>query len=273
MQTLHLRNSTTIPQLGLGTWELTGSSCTKSVAEAIGLGYRHIDTAFAYGNHAEVAAGIEASGVARDELYVTTKIPLGKLSRSQVLEHGKRIRDELRMEYVNLLLIHWPSRDVPFEETLGAFGELVERGVTKSVGISNFNPELVERADEVSPVPIVTNQVEFHPYLYQQRLLETCERHDIRVTAYSPIARGEVVGDERLLEIGRAHDADAAQVSIAWLLAKGIIVIPKASSREHLDANLRATQITLTPEEIGRIDRFEEHRRMVDGPWKHFPLE
>lgn len=273
MQTLQLRNQTTIPQLGLGTWELTGATCTTVVAEAIALGYRHIDTAFAYRNHAEVAAGIAESGIDRGELYVTTKIPLGKLSRSQVLEHGKRIRDELRLEYVDLLLIHWPSRDVPFEETLGAFGELVGRGVTRSIGISNFNPELVEKADSVSPVPIVTNQVEFHPYLYQKTLRETCERLDIRVTAYSPIARGEVVGDERLLEIGRAHGADAAQVSIAWLLAKGIIVIPKASSTKHLEANLRAAELKLTPEEIERIDQFGEHRRMVDGPWKHFPLE
>ena len=273
MNHVPLRNGATIPQLGLGTWELTGSECARSVAEAIGMGYRHIDTAFAYANHEEVARGIGDSGIAREELFVTTKVPLRKLSRSQVLQHGSEIPRQLGMDYVDLLLIHWPNRNVPFEETLGAMGELVERGVVRNVGISNFNKDLVRKADAVSPVPVVTNQVEFHPYLYQRELLETCESLDIRVTAYSPIARGRIVGDDRLRVIGEAHDASEVQVAIAWLMSKQIIVIPKASSREHLASNLAATDLELTPEELRTIDAFDEHHRLVDGPWKHFPLE
>ena len=273
MNNIELRDSRTIPQLGLGTWQLTGEQCAKSVSEVIGMGYRHIDTAFAYANHADVAEGIAKAGVPRDDLFVTTKVPLGKQSRSQVLELGFAIRKELEMEHVDLLLIHWPNKDVPFEETFGALHELMERGVTRAIGISNFNPELVKQADGASPAPIVTDQVEFHPYLYQKRLLETCEALDIRVTAYCPLARGETLRDERLIEIGRAHDATGAQVAIAWLLAKGLIAIPKASSREHLAANLASTDILLSPEEIERIDSFGDHRRLVDGPWKHFPLE
>ena len=273
MNHIELRDRRTIPQLGLGTWQLTGEPCAGSVAAAIGMGYRHIDTAFAYANHSHVAKGIAQAGVPRDELFITTKIPLGKQSRSQVLELGSALRKELQTDYVDLLLIHWPNKDVPFEETFGAMQELMDRGVTRSVGISNFSPELAKRADEMSPAPIVTNQVEFHPLLNQRHLLETCRALDIRVTAYCPLARGEALCDERLVEIGRAHDASAAQVSIAWLLAKGLIVIPKASSREHLSANLAATELRLTAEEIERIDSFGEHRRLVDGPWKHFPLE
>jgi 2,5-diketo-D-gluconate reductase B len=268
-----LRDGRLIPQLGLGTWQLTGEQCRTTVSDAIRMGYRHIDTAFAYGNHTEVAAGIADGGVPRDKLFVTTKIPLGKQSRSQVLELGSAIRKELVTDYVDLLLIHWPNRDVPFEETFAALHELMERGVARSIGISNFNAELVKRADGASPAPIVTNQVEFHPFLYQKRLLETCEALDIRLTAYSPLARGEALRDERLIEIGRAHDATGAQVSLAWLLAKGLIVIPKASSREHLESNLASTDIRLSTAEIERIDSFGDHRRQVDGPWKHFPLD
>ncbi|MFP4113470.1 MAG: aldo/keto reductase [Spirochaetota bacterium] len=273
MKQIRLRDGRTIPQLGLGTWQLTGRECRKSVAEAIAMGYRHIDTAFAYGNHNEVAAGIKESGLPREELYVTTKIPLNEQSRSQVLALGQSIPKQLGMEYVDLLLLHWPDKTVPFEETFAALAALIEEGRTRSIGISNFNPDLVRRADAVSPVPVVTNQVEFHPYLYQKTLLETCEELDIRVTAYSPIARGEVVGDDRLEQIGRAHDASAVQVSLAWLFARGLIVIPKASSEDHLRSNLAATEIELTPDELERIDSFEEHRRFVDGSWKHFPLE
>ncbi len=273
MRHIRLRDGRTVPQLGLGTWELTGKQCTASVADALSMGYRHIDTAFAYGNHAQVAAGIAKAGVPREELFVTTKVPLGKQSRSQVLELGTQIRDQLQMEYVDLLLIHWPNRKVPFDETFAAMQELIDRGVSRSIGISNFNADLVTRANEVSPAPIVTNQVEFHPFLFQKKLLETCEALDIRITAYSPIARGEVLQDARMVEIGRAHDASAAQTTIAWLLAKEIIVIPKATSRGHLAANLAAVDISLSTEEISRIDSFDDHRRLVDGPWKHYPLE
>ncbi len=273
MTQIRLRDGRTVPQLGLGTWELTGRQCTRSVTEALAMGYRHIDTAFAYGNHAEVADGVAAAGIPREELFVTTKIPLGKQTRPQVLELGTQIPKQLGMEYVDLLLIHWPNRDVPFDETLGALHELVERGITRSIGVSNFNAELVTRVNEISPAPIVTNQVEFHPLLFQKTLLETCEALDIRITAYSPIARGQVLSDSRLTGIGEAHDASAAQIAIAWLLAKGMIVIPKASSRAHLAANLAACDIRLSAEEIAQIDAFGDHRRLVDGPWKHFPLE
>lgn len=273
LEAITLRNGITVPPLGLGTWELRGDECRKNVELAIELGYRHIDTAFGYENHGAVAEGIGKAGVARSELFITTKIPMERLSRSEVLDHGKRLQDELRTNYVDLLLIHWPSRHVPLAETLGALGELVERGVTRSVGVSNFTMELVRKAEAVSPMPLVTNQVEFHPLLNQRKLLELCASLGIRVTAYSPIARGAVVRHEGLRSIGEAHGASAVQVTIAWLLAKGIITIPKASGRAHLQANLDAALVELSSDEIARIDGFNENRRLVDGSWVHYKFD
>jgi 2,5-diketo-D-gluconate reductase B len=268
-----LRSGHSIPQLGLGTWELTGPTCTVSVEHAIEMGYRHIDTAFGYRNHSDVAAGIRQSGISRDELFVTTKIPLNQLTRQAVLDHGARLQDELGMEYVDLLLIHWPDRNVEFEETFGAMDELVKSGVARSIGISNFNAELVAEADAASRSPIVTNQVEFHPFLNQKSLQQVCEDRGITITAYSPLARGNVVADPRLQEIGRQYDVGPAQVAVAWLLSKGFIVIPKASSETHLRSNLSATTLEISNDHIAEIDSFGDHRRFVDWPGKHYPLE
>ena len=273
MNTITLRSGQPIPQLGLGTWELTGPACTTSVEHAIEIGYRHIDTAFGYRNHSDVAAGIQRSGISREELFVTTKIPLNQQTRQAVLDQGARLQDELAMPYVDLLLIHWPDRNVPFEETLSAMDELVQSGVARSIGISNFNADLVVDADAVSRSPIVTNQVEFHPFLNQKSLQKTCEDRGITITAYSPLARGTVTGDPRLQEIGRQYDAGPAEIAVAWLLSKGFIVIPKASSEAHLRSNLNATSLKIASEHIAEIDSFGDHRRFVDWPGKHYPLE
>jgi diketogulonate reductase-like aldo/keto reductase len=273
MESITLRDDSQIPQLGLGTWQLSGEACSTTVARAIEMGYRHIDTAFAYSNHREVGAGIKASGVDRSEIFLTSKIPLGKQQRSQVLQLGQQLQDELDTEYVDLLLIHWPNKNVPFSETLGAMGELVKRKVSRSIGISNFNADIAEQADEAGPVPVVTNQVEFHPLLFQADLLRRCAARGIVLTAYSPLGRGEVLGNPTISEIAEAHNATPAQVAIAWILSKGVVAIPKASSAEHLDANLKSTEIELSADEIASIDGIETKKRMIDGPWKHFPLE
>jgi len=273
MQSITLRSGYSVPQIGLGTWQLNGSLCTRTVAKAIEIGYRHIDTAFGYDNHREVGAGIRDSGVPRKELFLTTKIPLNKQRPAQVLGLAGRLPDELGTEYVDLLLIHWPDRNVAFADTLAAFKELVNDGRVRSIGISNFNADLVEEAQAATDLPLVTNQVEFHPLLFQKELMQRCHARDIRITAYSPMAQGRVMKDRRLGEIGDAHGATPAQVSIAWLVSKGIIAIPKASSENHLKANLEAAGLRLTDHEIERIDGFTDHQRVVDGPWKHYPLE
>lgn len=273
MKKLTFRTGIEVPQLGFGTFKLDGDACVGAVRDAIELGYRHVDTAFGYNNHREVAAGIKQSGINRKDLFLTTKIPLGQQRRDQVIQFGRKLQDELEIEYVDLLLIHWPNNKIPFSETLGAMGELVSRGVARSIGISNFNRRIMADADEVSPVPLVTNQVEFHPFLYQRDLLQACREREIVVTAYSPMARGEVSTDARMKAIAERNGANPAQIALAWAMEKGIIVIPKATGRGHIEENLIADGITLSSEEIAEIDAFEDHRRLIDGSWKHYPLD
>lgn len=273
MKTITLRTGTQVPQLGFGTFQLNGAACSDGVRTAIEIGYRHIDTAFAYANHRDVAAGIKASGIARKDLFITTKIPLRQQRRDQVIQFGQKLQDELETEYADLLLIHWPNKDVPFAETLGAMAELVSRGVVRSIGVSNFNARIMAEADEISPVPIVTNQVEFHPFLHQRELLEECRRRTIVLTAYSPIARGAVVTDERMIAIARRNGTTPVVAALAWALEKGVIVIPKATGRDHIAANFLATEVSLSSGDIAEIDSFRDRRRLIDGPWKHFPLE
>lgn len=273
MRQLTLRDGHSIPQLGLGTWLLNGRECEDAVAAALRMGYRHIDTAVAYDNHREVGRGIAASGVPRKEIFLTTKLPLGKQKASQVAQLTGQALADLGVSYVDLLLIHWPDRNTDFAETLGAMAEQVKKGKVRSIGVSNFNRQIVVEADEASPIPVVTNQVEFHPYLNQKRLWETCTERKILITAYSPLARGALLDDPILSEVAQHHGVTAAQVSLAWLAAKDIVVIPKAAREDHLKANLAAMDIALSAEEVGNIDGIDRHERQVDGAWKHYPLD
>ncbi|AFG37837.1 aldo/keto reductase [Spirochaeta africana] len=273
MKQIELLSGYSIPQLGMGTWQLNGETCSTAVAAAIELGYRHIDTAFAYENHREVAQGIQQAGYPREELFLTTKIPLGKQRPEQIMTFGSRMLDELEVDYVDLLLIHWPDKKVPFAETLSAMKELVDKGSVRSIGISNFNSRITAEAADASPLPVVTNQVEFHPFLYQRELLQVCRERGIVVTAYSPLARGEVVRDERLQKIAERYETNAASVAIAWLMQKGIVVIPKAASTEHLQSNLAAADLEIAPEDIASIDSFEDFRRIINGNFKHYPFD
>lgn len=272
MDTVKLASGYEMPILGLGTWQLTGKTCEKAVADALQMGYTHIDTAFAYGNHAQVAAGIKNSGVDRESFFLTTKIPLGKQNRPQIIQQGGEMLRQLGTDYVDLLLLHWPDKNTPFEESLAAMKELVDKKMVRSIGISNFNKDLVEQVAKVSEIPVVTNQVEFHPYLYQRDLKEVCEANNMVVTAYSPLARGEVLNDERLSGIAEKHGATVAQVVIQWLVSKGIVTIPKASSGDHLQANLAALDVELDAEDADTIDGFPEEKRLIDGPFKHYPF-
>ncbi len=273
MKSIQLASGYEIPRLGLGTWELVGEDCSKAVAQAIELGYRHIDTAFAYRNHREVAAGIAQSQIAREELFITTKIPFGSQKPQQVRKFAVRMQDDLATDYVDLLLIHWPDRKPGFSETLAAMNELVDEGLVRSVGISNFNSQIMAQAKVVSEKPIVTNQVEFHPYLYQRDLLEKCRKEGIVLTAYSPLARGKVFSDNRLQSLAETAGISVASVVIAWLLQKGLVVIPKATSLKHLQDNLAAEQLELPSGLLEEIDSFPEFDRIINGSFKHYPFD
>ncbi|QSG13664.1 aldo/keto reductase [Halapricum desulfuricans] len=245
-----------VPALGLGTWQLTGRDCTTAVETALEVGYRHIDTAQAYGNEAEVGEGIAAADVDREEIFLTTKLDTRNRTYQRVVDSTRESLDKLGTGYVDLLLIHQPNylTRADHEQTLRAMADLVEEGLVRHVGVSNFGVEKLKRAREVSDVPILTDQVQYHPYWDQRKLLDYCRVHDVLLTAYSPLARGSVLNDPILERIGTAYDKSPAQVALRWLLQQdGVVTIPKATSREHIEANLDVFDFELTDAEMREI--------------------
>ncbi len=255
-----------IPKLGLGTWQLSGESCVEAVCDAIELGYRHIDTARAYGNEAQVGQGLHDSGLNRDEIFLTTKLWYTDLRPVGVHDQVEQSLRDLRTEYIDLLLIHWPNRGVPLAETLAAMLEARDAGRVRHLGVANFPSELLGEA--LRHAPLICDQVEYHPYLGQPEVLALARERDLMVTAYSPLAQGAALHDHLIAEIAAAHDRTPAQVVLRWLLDQPVVcAIPKASTREHRAANLDVFDFALTDEERGRVAGLERGYRTIDPPW------
>ena len=253
-----------MPVLGLGTWKNEDpAACAESVRTALEMGYRHIDTAQIYGNEAAVGEGIAAADVNREEVFLATKVWISNLSRADVVETTQESLAKLGVDAVDLLYVHWPAGEYDPDETLPAFDELVDRGLTDRVGVSNFEPDHVERAMETLDAPVFANQVETHPFCTQTELREHAAEHGYELVAYSPLARGAVFDDETLAEIATAHDASAAQVSLAWLREKGVTAIPKATSEAHIRDNWASRNLALTDAEIDAIDAIDRTHREV----------
>jgi diketogulonate reductase-like aldo/keto reductase len=253
-----------MPVLGLGTWKNEDpAACAESVRTALEMGYRHIDTAQIYGNEAAVGEGIAAADVNREEVFLATKVWISNLSRADVVETTQESLAKLGVDAVDLLYVHWPAGEYDPDETLPAFDELVDRGLTDHVGVSNFEPDHVERAMETLDAPVFANQVETHPFCTQTELREHAAEHGYELVAYSPLARGAVFDDETLAEIAAAHDASAAQVSLAWLREKGVTAIPKATSEAHIRDNWASRNLALTDAEIDAIDAIDRTHREV----------
>lgn len=243
-----------IPVLGLGTYRLGGEAGSDLVARAIRDGYRHIDTAAMYGNEADVGAGIRMSGVPREDLFVTTKIWFDRLEPDDLARAAEDALARLGLDHLDLLLIHWPNRGVPLARTMPALSGLKRRGLTRAIGVANFPSALLREAIAACDEPIATDQVEFHPYLDQTRLLGAARELGVAVTAYRPLGHGNLVREPVVMEIARAHDATPAQIALAWgLNHPGVIVIPKTAHEERLKENLGALDIVLTPDERARI--------------------
>jgi len=246
-------NGARIPALGLGTWELRGRVCAQVVEAALRLGYRHIDTAEMYGNEGAVGDGLRASGVPRDEIFVTTKIWPDNLAPGDLERAAKASVSRLRLDSVDLLLIHWPNPRIPLAGTMTALCRMKETGLARNVGISNFTVPLIEQAVQLATVPLVTNQIEWHPYLDQSKVVAACRRHGLAVTAYSPIARGRAAGDATLSRIGARHGRTAGQVCLRFLLQEGAIVIPRTARHERLRENMAVFDFALRAEEVEEI--------------------
>lgn len=252
MQTVQSHGAA-IPILGLGTWDLRGRVCSRIVEQALRLGYRHVDTAQIYENEREVGEGVRASGLPREQVFVTTKVWWTHFAAGELEHSVAESLAKLRLHYIDLLLLHWPNASVPLAETLKALGRVKREGLAKHVGVSNFTVKLINEAVAHSPEPLVTNQIELHPYIDQRKVMDACAQHGISVTAYSPIARGRAKGDALFASIGNAHGKTAAQVCLRYLVQQGIIVIPRTSRVERLSENSEIFDFALSKAEMAEI--------------------
>lgn len=253
-----------MPALGLGTWQLSGAACERSVRLALDLGYRHIDTAEMYGNEAEIGRAVAASGVGRSSLFVTTKLWTNHLRAKDVGPTAEASLKKLRTDYVDLLLIHWPNTTVPLAETLGAMMKLKEAGKARAIGVSNFSVEQMNEALTRHKAPIACNQVEYHLLLNQRPILDYARAHGMAVVAYCPLARGQLTDNQTPARIGAKYGKTAAQIALRWLVQQpGVAAIPKATREPNLRANLQIFDFALDAAEMAELDRLPGDNRVI----------
>jgi diketogulonate reductase-like aldo/keto reductase len=259
-----------IPAIGLGTMTLMDAVCVEAVKTALRLGYRHIDTAERYRNEAAVGEGLQqglrAAGLKREDVFVTTKVYHDKLAAADFAHSFDASLQKLKLPFVDLLLIHWPNPTVPLAETLGVLCKAKRDGRARHIGVANFTTALLEQAMTLTSEPLVTNQIELHPFLDQSKVLAACRKHGLSVTAYCPLARGKVPGNEVLQRIGTAHGKSSSQVALRYLVQQGIIPIPRTADPDHLASNLAVFDFTLSDAELRDIDRLKAPDARVVNP-------
>ncbi|OCQ42382.1 2,5-didehydrogluconate reductase B [Aeromonas veronii] len=256
-----------MPPMGLGTFRLQGEPLLATLTNGLELGYRHIDTAQIYDNEAEVGAVLTRSAVARHEIYLTTKVWTSEFGPGKLIPSLEVSLEKLGTDYLDLALIHWPSPkdEVPMAVYLEQLAEAKAQGLTREIGVSNFTVAQLKQAIEIlGPGAIAHQQIEVHPLLQNRKVVEFCKAQGIAVTAYMPLAYGKVLSEPLLMEIGQRHGVSAAQVSLAWLLAQGMTVIPSSTKRENQAANLAALDITLSSEEMAAIATLDRGERCAN---------
>ena len=265
MQTVHSHDAR-IPALGFGTFELSSEAARDRVAEALDLGYRHVDTARAYRNEDGVGEGVRKSSVPRDQVFVTSKVWQDDFRPEDLAKSVRASLKKTGLDHLDLMLLHWPNPDVPIADSLGALEDARREGLIRYYGVSNFTRALFEEAVAASPSPLVTNQVELHPLIDQTRVREAARRHGTALTAYCPLAQGRVVDEPELVRIAAEHHATPAQVALAWLLADGATVaIPRSSKPHRIRENHEALAVRLSDEERAAIDTLRSrHERVID---------
>jgi 2,5-diketo-D-gluconate reductase B len=252
-----------VPALGFGTFRLHGNTCRDAVLHAMHIGYRHIDTAQAYDNELDVGEALRMSGVPRDDYFLTTKIDNGQHAAPNVISSTEESLRKLGVDFVDLLLIHWPINTVTLAVTIEAMRRLQEDGKTRLIGVSNFPTHLVSEA--MKHATIFGDQVEYHPLLGQEKLCAMAREHDFMITAYSPLARGKVVDYAVMNDIASELGVSPTAVALAWLMEQDKVVpIPKATSEEHIEDNFTALDLRLTNEQIAAIDALPKDRRLVN---------
>ncbi len=260
-----------IPQIGLGTMTLTGEAGVRAIKTALELGYRHLDTAAHYGNEKENGEALRASGVNRNDVFITTKVRQDDAMPDAFARIVDQSLANLQLSQVDLLLIHWPSKTVPLHLTIGALCKAKKEGKTKHVGVSNFTTALLEEAWKATSEPLVCNQIEVHPFINQDKVIADCKKRGMAVEAYVPIARGKVPGAAVLESIGKAHGKSAAQVSLRYLVELGLIPLPRSTSAAHLKENIEVFDFKLSPAEMAELKKLNAtNTRVVNPP--HAPV-
>ncbi len=243
-----------IPSLGFGTYTLKGDEAARAVDFAIGEGYTHIDTAQIYENEDGVGAGIKKSGVAREKLFVTTKVWRDPFAQGKVMNSVEESLKKLQMEYVDLLLVHWPFPETPVEKLVEGVMEAQAKGRAKLIGVSNFTAAQIEAAIKVSGGKICNDQVEYHPFLSQKTVLDAARKNGMFMTAYSPVARGKAIKDATLKEIGLKYGKTSGQVTLRWLVQQdNVAAIPKSATPENIKSNLDIFDFELSDEDMKKI--------------------
>ena len=260
-----------IPQIGLGTMTLKGDICVQAVKTALQLGYRHIDTAAFYGNEVENGEGLRASGVRRADVFICTKVRENNLLPENFNKSLDLSLTNLKLPYVDLLLIHWNNMDIPFKISVGALCQAKKDGRAKHVGVANFTTTMLDEAWAVTSEPLVCNQIEVHPFINQDKVLAASKKHGMAVVAYVPIARGKVPGAEALERIGKAHGKSAAQVSLRYLVQLGLCAIPRTANPAHLKENLEVFDFKLSDTEMAELKKLNAANMRVVSP-PHAPV-
>jgi diketogulonate reductase-like aldo/keto reductase len=247
-------NGAQIPALGFGTWPLRGEEGVAAISVALDSGYRHIDTAAMYENEREVGEAIGNHAVPRDEIFLTTKVNHTDLGRDALIASAEASLDKLGVDQVDLLLIHWPSPEMPVAEQIRNLCQAKRRGLARHIGVSNFPSRMIDEAVAAADEPLVANQVEYHPFLGQSAVLAACRRHGLALTAYSPIARGKVSDSPVIKEIASGKGRTEAQITLRWLLQQpGVVAIPKSADPGRIRDNMAIADFDLTEQEMARI--------------------
>jgi len=257
-----------IPQLGVGTWQLRGQVCARIVSEALALGYRHVDTAQGYANETEVGEGIAHSAIPREELFITTKVQPQLMGAKDLPNSVDESLRKLRIDKIDLLLLHWPNPEIPLAESIAALNAVQQDGRVRHIGLSNFTSKLLAEAWQLTKVPFAAEQIEYHPYLDQHVMLAALRERQMAIVAYCPLALGRIVGDPVIEAIAKAHGRSSAQVALRWLSQQpGVVAIPKTSHAERLKENLGALDFTLTDSEMQRLSSLTRPgSRLVNEP-------
>lgn len=258
-----------VPVLGFGTWKLAGGDAVRAIGQSFEAGYRHIDTAQAYENEADVGEAVATSGLPREEIFLTTKVWMNNVRDGDLQKSVAQSLKKLKTGYVDLLLIHWPVADVPFTDQMKALMDMKKEGMARMIGVSNFTVAQLRRVVEAIGAPVVANQVEYHPFLSQAPVLDYLRAQGMFLTAYSPLARGAVNDDPVIIQIAQKYGKTPGQVTLRWLVQQGdVVAIPKAGSQNHIRDNINIFDFALTAEEMDRIHKLARaDGRLINPAW------